>query len=114
MQNYDESDPRFHPIMRPFAFDIQSGIGRHSHVAHIEAKLRYSDYQHIQFMIYRRRVIETWPESATKMALLAAIKSSIASLVETEAKCSAILNSPQPANSPHTAMVLVYRGEVVC
>ena len=43
--------------MTPFALDTQSGIGRHSHLAYIEAKLRDSDYQHVQFMIYRRRVI---------------------------------------------------------
>ena len=80
MQHRDESDAGPPPILTSFAFDPESGVGRHSGVRHIVAKLSESGHQHVQFMIYRRRVVETWPESASKTARLAAIDASISSL----------------------------------
>jgi len=64
MQRLDESDPRLQ-----------------------------ADHQHVQFMIYRRRVIEMRPESASKTAVLAAIDASIASLSRTAAVGSAMTSS---------------------
>jgi hypothetical protein len=83
------------------------GIGRHSHVTHLEARLSNSDHQHVQFMIYRRRVLETWPESASKMVVLAAIESSIASLVRTKAGTAEAGGSRHPGtNLPQSSVRL--------
>ena len=67
-------------------------------MAHIEARLSDSDHQHVRFMIYRRSVIKTWPESESKTARLAAIEFSIASIWGEAAEYSGTINSRQSAN----------------
>jgi len=80
MQSRDESDACLQLFLAPFTIDAQSAGVRQSRGPYIRAKLSESGHQHVQFMIYRRRVVETWPESASKTVRLAAIDASISSL----------------------------------
>jgi len=48
-----------------------------------------ADQQHVHFLIYRRQVVESWPDSIEKTVRLAAIDASITSL-------SRIEPNPQP------------------
>jgi hypothetical protein len=94
----NESDQRVLSTTAPFASGAQSGFGRQNREPYIEAEVRDSDQQHVRFMIYRRSVIKTWPESESKTARLAAIESSISAIGRADANCSDPITSLQSTN----------------